>query len=250
VIFLLLAMFPSAVLGQVPESIFAQNARVADWKGTVEVTLPGQSASQPLRGEELPTGSIIETRSGRILVNLNDGSQILIYARTKVVLKEPSLLDPNYLHMLMGRIRAQISKRTGGSPSFQLGTPSAVVTVRGTKFFVEVNPAQVTEVDVIDGEVQVSGVHQPAKSVLLEPGFSTRVSRQGDPEGPIPTDEIRPDLDRGGEDTNDSERNDEGDKGEWENHGNIRDDPGSNSGFGETSEPSATDPSGPNGPDR
>jgi hypothetical protein len=167
--------------------------------------LPGQSASQPSRAQKLPAGTVIQTTSGHILLNLSDGSQVLIYAHTRVMLKQPSLLDPNYLHLLLGRIRAQISKRTGGSPSFQLGTPSAVITVRGTRFLVEVNPTQVTEVDVLEGVVEVTGVHQPARSVVLQPGFSTRVSMEGDPESPLPTDEIRPDLDRGGEDDSNSE---------------------------------------------
>jgi ferric-dicitrate binding protein FerR (iron transport regulator) len=166
--------------------------------------LPGQTASQPLRGQNLPSDSVIKTNDGQILLKVSDGSQVLIYPHTEVVLKEPSFLDPNYLKLLLGRIRAQVSKRTGGSPSFQLGTPSAVITVRGTRFWVEVNPARVTEVDVFEGVVEVSGVHQLARSIVLEPGFSTRVSLDGDPESPVPTDEIRPDVQRGGEDTNDS----------------------------------------------
>jgi hypothetical protein len=190
--------------GQVPQNIPAHSARVAEWKGAVKIVLPGHSASQPSKGQQLAAGTVIKTTGGHALLNLSDGSQVLIYPHTQVVLKEPSLLDPNYLHLLLGRIRAQISKRTGGSPSFKLGTPSAVITVRGTKFLVEVNPAQVTEVDVLEGVVEVTGVHQPAKSVVLEPGFSTRVSPEGDPEGPLPTDEIHPGLDRGGENTNDS----------------------------------------------
>ena len=83
-------------------------------------------------------------------------------------------------------------KRTGGAPPFQLGTPSAVIAVRGTRFDVEVSPHQTTEVDVFEGSVEVAGVAVPGASVLVRPGYSTRVGPGGAPEPPVPTQEIRP----------------------------------------------------------
>jgi hypothetical protein len=246
VICLLLAILSVVTPGQVLESIPAHSAGVAEWKGAVNIVLPGQSAREPSRGQQLPAGTVIQTTSGHILLNLSDGSQVLIYPHTQVVLKQPSLLDPNYLHLLLGRIRAQISKRTGGSTSFQLGTPSAVITVRGTKFLVEVNPAQVTEVDVLEGVVEVTGVHQPAKSVVLEPGFSTRVSIEGDPESPLPTDEIGPDLDQGAENMIDS-KSEEGDR--FEDRDDMSGSPASNSNIDQTTGESTREESGQNGPD-
>ena len=254
VIYLLLSMV-SITPGQVPESVLAHSAAVAEWKGAVNIVLPGQSASQPSRGQRLPADTVIQTKSGHILLNLSDGSQVLIYPQTQIVLKQPSLLDPKYVRLLLGRIRAQISKRTGGSPSFQLGTPSAVITVRGTKFLAEVNPAQVTEVDVLEGVVEVTGVHQPAKSVVLQPGFSTRVSMEEDPESPLPTDEIRPDLDVGGENVNHSKfEEDDG----FEDRGGVSGSPASNSNVQQTGQSTAgqsgqsgqSGQNGPNGPDQ
>jgi len=79
---------------------------------------------------------------------------------------------------------------------FELGTPSAVIAVRGTQFDVEVNARNVTEVDVVDGLVEVSGRNANGGSVLLEPGFSTRVGMDSGPEQPEPTNEIRPEVER------------------------------------------------------
>jgi hypothetical protein len=110
--------------------------------------------------------------------------------------QQPSLNDPSYFQLLLGRIRALINKRTGGAVPFELGTPSAVIAVRGTQFDVEVNSRNVTEVDVIDGLVEVSGRDPAAGSVLLEPGFSTRVGLDSGPEQPEPTNEIRPEVER------------------------------------------------------
>jgi hypothetical protein len=107
---------------------------------------------------------------------------------------------------------------------------------------VEVNPAQVTEVDVLEGVVEVTGVHQPGKSVVLKPGFSTRVSMQGDPEGPLPTEEIRPDLDRERENMNE-----EGDG--FEHQGDLSGRPGSDSAIQQTAGGSTKEQSGQDGPD-
>jgi hypothetical protein len=98
--------------------------------------------------------------------------------------------------LLLGRIRALINKRTGGAVPFELGTPSAVIAVRGTQFDVEVNPRNVTEVDVVDGLVEVYGRNASGGSVLVEPGFSTRVGMDSGPEQPEPTNEMRPEVER------------------------------------------------------
>jgi hypothetical protein len=61
---------------------------------------------------------------------------------------------------------------------------------------VEVNQRHVTEVDVFEGLVEVYGLGAPGVSVLVEPGFSTRVGIDAPPEQPRPTDEMRPDIER------------------------------------------------------
>ena len=117
-----------------------------------------------MRGEQLPPGAIVETGSGRLLLRLSDGSEVLVRAHTRLQVQQPSLTDPSYFQLLLGRIRALINKRTGGAVPFELGTPSAVIAVRGTEFEVEVNPRNVTEVDVVDGLVEVYGRNAPGGS--------------------------------------------------------------------------------------
>jgi hypothetical protein len=171
-------------------------ATIAEWKGNIRLSLPGQSASNPLRGEQLPPGTILDTGSGRMLLRLSDGSEVIVRAHTRLQVQQPSLTDPSYFQLLLGRIRALINKRTGGAVPFELGTPSAVIAVRGTQFDVEVNPRNVTEVDVVDGLVEVYGRNVNGGSVLLEPGFSTRVGMDSGPEQPEPTNEMRPEVER------------------------------------------------------
>src|SRR5260221_8624192 len=179
-----------------PATAAIAGATIAEWKGNIRLSLPGQSPSNPLRGEQLPPGTILDTGNGRLLLRLGDGSEVMVRAHTRLQVQQPSLSDPSYFQLLLGRIRALISKRTGGAAPFELGTPSAVIAGRGTQFDVEVNPRNVTEVDVLDGLVEVYGRNASGGSVLLEPGFSTRVGMDSDPEQPAPTNEIRPEVER------------------------------------------------------
>src|SRR5216684_4193059 len=182
--------------GSTPTAAAISGATIAEWKGNIRLSLPGQSFSYPQRGEQLPRGTILDTGSGRLLLRLSDGSEVLVRAHTRLQVQQPSATDPSYLQLLLGRIRALITKRTGGAVPFELGTPSAVIAVRGTQFEVEVNSRNVTEVDVVDGLVEVIGRNATGGSVLLEPGFSTRVGMDSGPEQPEPTNEIRPEVER------------------------------------------------------
>lgn len=171
-------------------------AIIREWKGDVHVQLPGTSLMRPQRGQVLPAGTTVETGNGRLLLVLRaDESEILIQPRTRLVVNEPAPGAWNALDIALGRIRAYIRKRTGGAPPFQMGTPSAVIAVRGTRFDVEVNAHGVSEIDVFDGLVEVAAPGIAGASVLVSPGFSTRVGIGKPPETPVPTREIRPGVD-------------------------------------------------------
>jgi hypothetical protein len=182
--------------GSTPATAAIAGATIAEWKGNIRLNLPGQLPSNPMRGEQLPPGTILDTGSGRLLLRLSDGSEVIVRAHTRLQVQQPSLTDPSYFQLLLGRIQALINKRTGGAVPFELGTPSAVIAVRGTQFDVEVNARKVTEVDVVDGLVEVYARNAVGGSVLVEPGFSTRVGPDSGPEQPEPTNEMRPEVER------------------------------------------------------
>lgn len=179
-----------------PATVAIAGATIAEWKGNIRLSLPGQLSSNPLRGEQLPPGTVLDTGSGRLLLRLRDGSEVIVRAHTRLQVQQPSFTDPSYFQLLLGRIRALINKRTGGAVPFELGTPSAVIAVRGTQFDVEVNARNVTEVDVVDGLVEVYGRNALGGAVLVEAGFSTRVGVDSGPEQPEPTNEMRPEVER------------------------------------------------------
>ena len=171
-------------------------ATISDFKGKVTIQLPGQALIGPTRGQVLPPETTVNTDDGRLLLRLTDGSDVLVRPHTRVIIKEPESSAWRYLQLLIGRIRTQVQKHLGGTPSFQIGTPSAVISVRGTQFDVEVNRHGFTEVDVTEGVVELESTHGRGESVLITAGFSSRVGIDSGPEVPRPTHELRPQLDR------------------------------------------------------
>ena len=167
-------------------------ATISDFKGKVSIQIPAQAFSAPVRGEILPPDSTVSTDDGRLLLKLSDGSDVLVRPHTKLLLKQPESSGWKYFQLLIGRVRTQIQKRLGGSPAFQIGTPSAVISVRGTKFDVEVDRRGVTEVDVDEGVVELEAVTGRGESVMITAGFSSRVGLETGPEVPRPTQDLRP----------------------------------------------------------
>jgi FecR protein len=177
-------------------------ATISDFKGKVSIQLPARALGAPIRGEVLPPETTVSTDDGRLLLKLADGSDILVRPHTRLVLKQPEASGWKYFQMLIGRVRTSIQKRMGGTPAFEIGTPSAVISVRGTRFDVEVDRRGYTQVDVEEGVVQLEAASGRGESVLITAGFSSRVGMETGPEVPRPTHELRPQLDRPGKDKN------------------------------------------------
>jgi hypothetical protein len=174
-----------------PASAPLANATVADLKGKVRLQLPGKSPSAPTRGQVLPPETTLTTEDGRVLLRLEDGSEVLVLPHTQLVLKQPSTSSWQRLLLTLGRIKAEIQKRTGGSPTFQMGTPGAVISVRGTRFYAGVDKRKVTRVDVEEGLVQLENSKGIGTPVLVKAGFSSRVAEDSAPEPAKPTDEFK-----------------------------------------------------------
>jgi hypothetical protein len=160
------------------------SATIGEFKGEVSIRPPqGESlAAQP--GLVITPDSTIEVGKGSLLLNLADGSQVLVKSHSQVVLKAPDQDKGFSLELLIGKVVNKIQKRLGSTPSFRMGTPTAVITVRGTRFSVEVSNKQRTEVDVFEGLVEVEGIGVPGPPVMIRPGFSTWVERNRNPESP------------------------------------------------------------------
>lgn len=181
---MLLAVLASAA-GQnpAPTPLPVGSATIAEVKGEVEFHSAEGEAVTGQPGTVLVGDSKIDTAKGSVLLDLSDGSQILVKANSHVVLRSPAQDKGYWLELLLGKITAKVQKRLGNTPSFRMGTPTAVITVRGTRFSVEFSKKQKTQVEVYEGLVEVAGFLQGAP-VLLRPGFSTGVDLNRDPEVP------------------------------------------------------------------
>ena len=166
-----------------PTDLPIGSAEISEVKGTVVLHSPQGSPLIAQRGVTLAAGSTIETAKGSILLDLQDGTQVLVKGHSNVVLRAPNEGKGYSLELFMGNILVKVRKRLGSNPSFRMGTPTAVITVRGTRFSVEVNKRR-TFVEVFEGLVEVAGVMEGAPRVMIKPGFSTRVESDRAPEQP------------------------------------------------------------------
>jgi hypothetical protein len=186
---LLLAAGP--LLSQTQEALPSGSARVLDFKGDVLFRGPHNEVVAAQRGQTLLAGSSVHTGKGKVLMELQDGSQLLVRFNSHLVLKAPEAPgnDGHYLELVIGRILATIQKRLNAAPSFKMGTPSAVITVRGTRFRAEVSDVHRTMVEVYDGLVEVAGTPAGTAgvSVMVPPGYFTTVAPDQAPEAPQPS---------------------------------------------------------------
>src|SRR4029077_19141973 len=136
--------------GQNPEQTVLPvgSATVTELKGDVSFHSATGDTLSIQRGTTLAAESKIDTAKGSVLLNLEDGSQVLVKSNSHVVLKAPTQGKGYWLELLMGKINAKVQKRLGNAPSFRMGTPTAVITVRGTRFAVEVDKKERTQVEV------------------------------------------------------------------------------------------------------
>lgn len=184
---LLLAALPLAT-GQAPAPqqtpLEVGQGTIAAIKGTVLIHSP-QGVAQPAQLRQvLPPGTVIETEKGSLVLDLQDGSQVQIKGHSRVVLKDPTQDKGFSLEVFIGEVLTKIKKRLEGAPSFRLGTPTAVITVRGTEFLVEVNKKGVTALYVYEGTVEVEGTMVGGRTVIVGPGFRTDIPPSREPENP------------------------------------------------------------------
>jgi len=175
----------AAAIGQNPEptALSVGSASIAELKGDVTLHSPQGDVVNAQRGTLLPPDTKIDTVKGSVLLDLQDGSQVLVKSNSHVILRSPTQEKGYWLELLLGKINAKIQKRLGNTPSFRMGTPTAVITVRGTRFSVEVSKKLKTSVSVFEGMVEVGGFGQ-GPPVMLQPGFSTGVDQNRNPEAP------------------------------------------------------------------
>jgi len=130
-------------------SAFAQNptAVIKEFTGTVELKQGGSSNWVPARaGAAIQKSTIVSTgfRSTAILTVGN--STLTVHPLTRLTLEE--LMSQNQtetieLKLNTGKVRAEVAPPSGGKTNFNVQSPSATASVRGTSFTMDSNSLQV-----------------------------------------------------------------------------------------------------------
>ncbi len=147
--------------------------KISAVKGVVQL-VRGQSAPVQLRKHDpiQADDEIFSDSKSSATLRMTDGSSIRIYPNSRVVLRRESGRWKEFLSVLLGNVRVQIEKLSGGPNPKTVTTPTAIIAVRGTVFAVTVDQAKGTEVGVERGLVSVANQAYPEDEVLVRPGES------------------------------------------------------------------------------
>jgi len=130
-------------------------------------------------GDEVKLGQvIISGPDGYAVFQVSDGSTFEVYPNSRVVFRKTPGNLKDLLDVLIGRVKVHIQKWGGQPNPNRVFTPTAVISVRGTTFYVEVEDDQDTTLVLVDeGEVEVQHAQHPGTPKLVKAGEWLRVFR-------------------------------------------------------------------------
>jgi len=171
---------------------FDPNAKVLIETGQVSILQDGYQIPVFANKTEIhPRQVIVTGPDGYAKLQTSDGSTFEVFSNARVTFRDgyPTVLD--LLQVFMGKIRVQIDHHKGPNPN-RVSTPTAVISVRGTIFWVEdEDQDDTTLVSVEEGIVSVRHLRFPANEVELHQDESVRVfkdqplAKMKDPNGVI-----------------------------------------------------------------
>jgi hypothetical protein len=141
-----------------------ETGRVAAILGTVQIARGGMSQMASIGapvfdGDRLTTGSTDQAKvvfEDDSVIDLGPGTDVLL---AKQVFERTSHRLGSLLRLSNGKLRAWVGEAYRGARSrYEVETPTAITTVRGTEFIVAYDSAaEVTKVICITGELEVAG---------------------------------------------------------------------------------------------
>ena len=153
-------------------------ATVEQMMGQVSLMQDGHIDKPLVVGSGVKARSIIVTGPDSYAkFRLEDNSTFEVYEKSTVTFKDDWPAWSHLLNVIMGRVKVFIDHSKGPN-SNSVTTPTAVISVRGTVFDVEVEDADgTTFVSCDEGLVQIRNVTAPGPEPYLHPGESKWIYR-------------------------------------------------------------------------
>ena len=161
--------------------LFSQDAIISQIRGKVEIREAGGRWFQAREEQVIPAGSEISTginSSARLQINQ---SVVTIQPLTRMSLDEITSQgnqETTRLNLNTGRVSAQVRSTGDTQVNFEVRSPIATASVRGTDFDFDGSQLQVSE-----GRVVV--VNQRNQTLLVAAGNSTTVTSNTPPKPPV-----------------------------------------------------------------
>ena len=158
-------------------SLASAGAYLSKTAGLVQIKSASQDRWDPVRAVPQPVAAGDAVRTGlraQATLQFEDGSHVELGSNASFTLEEASG-SRSLLNLGFGAIKVWVQRL--GSRRFQVRTPTAVCSVRGTEFRVEVMPGGRTTVDLYKGLLGVED-HR-GQQVLLHPNERLQVDLRG-----------------------------------------------------------------------
>jgi len=171
----------AATLGLCLTPIRSQDisARVLTMSGQVSVTSDNRDFKVVNSLDRIhPQQVIVTGPDGYAQFQVSDGSTFEVFSNARVMFRPQLGNWRNLLDIVLGRVKVFIQHPPGKINPNDVSSPTAVISVRGTVFDVEVQDTDgTTAVSVDEGLVDVRNMTAPGSAVRLQPGQSITVFR-------------------------------------------------------------------------
>ncbi|TPW22102.1 MAG: hypothetical protein FD126_21 [Elusimicrobia bacterium] len=173
--FALSGVLLSALLS-LPFQTLSAAVSITDIKGTARVRRPNVASWNEVPvNYVLSSGDEVKTdRSSRVTISFDDASRVEIGPNSSYMLEETQPASSR-MTLNFGKLKAWVTKAS--SRRFAVRTPTAVCSVRGTEFGVDVGQDGRTSVELFTGQLGVQD--NKGNEILLNPGDRIDVSLTG-----------------------------------------------------------------------
>jgi hypothetical protein len=151
-------------------------AKLVSFSGQISVLRDSNPWALNLGDIVQPQQVIVTGPDGYGVFQVSDGSKFEVFPKSRVVFRENRGDWKEFLEIWLGKVRVQIEHPGGLPNNNKVRTPSAVISVRGTVFDVEVEDEDGTTL-VLDeeGQVEVRHLLKAGDPRVLNPGDFIRI---------------------------------------------------------------------------